>query len=220
MEALNMFVASIVLTTGMSSPMTNVINTHDHIQYGTITTSCYKQYKPYSEKKYVYHEGGEVMNPLIIRKCIDDVLQCLDIKSTDEFKKLIYETMIVETNLGGEKWSTGISKWRNYGIGQFTMRTAKYLLSWLKKTDYEAYTALMTYYNHERSLEYNITYNVSFSVGMIAHYYLHRAPNAIDIVGNLTARAKLWKRVYNTYKGSGTVHIYKKRVIEFKKNYA
>lgn len=169
------------------------------------------------EINVVTHQGGSIMDTEQVKKCINEVLTTLpNIKPTKELKQLIYETMITETNLGETDFRKG-NKSGNYGVGQFTLSTAKYMVGWLRKNDKLTHTVLMKYYDKDKSLKHNVTYNVSFSIGLMAQYYLHREPKLYQKIQCIDARAKLWKRVYNTYKGTGSPSTYKRRVNQFKK---
>lgn len=165
-----------------------------------------------------YHEGGKVLPYGDMRKTVKAVFQRLpNIRTTDNLVDLVMETMIVETHLGGEKWSVGISKWKNYGIGQFVMSTARSTLTWLKDIRPDVHEAVMSLYDKKHDLVWNITNNIPFSIAMIVQYYWRVCPDIYANIHNLHARSMLWKKIYNSPAGLGTPEVYRKRVNSFMK---
>lgn len=165
-----------------------------------------------------WHPGGQRCDVDDMKETIAAVVQRMpNLKSTPEFKALLLETMITETDLGGEKWETGISKWKNYGIAQFRMDTAKSTLEWLEEIRPDVYKQVMSFYDKKKDLAYNITYNIPFSIALMAQYYWRIVPDVYLNIGTLEKRAEMWKAAYNTYKGKGTVNSYIKRVNRFTK---
>ena len=165
-----------------------------------------------------YHEGGKVLPYREMEKTVRAVFQRLpNIRTTDELVALVMETMIVETHLGGEKWETGIRKWKNYGIGQFVMSTATSTVKWLKDVRPDVHEAVMAFYNKKHDMAWNLCMNIPFSIAMIVEYYWRVCPDIYANIGDIHIRSKLYKRVYNSPAGLGSPEIYRNRVRNFMK---
>lgn len=163
-----------------------------------------------------WHGGGYTADPIKLENTIHAVLQRLpNIKTTDEMVSLLFETAAVETRLGTDKYSVGIKKWRNYGMGQFRLETVKDTLKWLKLVRPDVHRAVMSFYNDDYDLTWNITHNVPFTFAMMAEYYWRRVPDIYMHIATLEDRAMLWKSEYNSNFGLGTVNIYIKRYTKF-----
>lgn len=163
------------------------------------------------------HDGGSYVDELELYQTVHAVIwNQPNLPHTDEMVDLVYETLMVETNLGQVSYDHAAEMWHNYGIAQIREDTAAYLLGWLQKTRPDAYVAMVQYRDDSRSLAGNLLTNVPFSIAVAAQYYWHRIP---DIQANISTpldRAKVWKSVYNCT-GVGTVNIYLNRV---KQHYA
>ena len=163
------------------------------------------------------HKGSKILDIQDVSQTIDHVFSNVsNLKEKHSLKNLVLETMMVETHLGGAPYQSAEKRYRNYGIAQFREESAKYVLQLLKKRDKLAYDDLMKYYFKNKSLRYNISYNVPFSIGLCAEYYLTRDKNVNKKISTLSKRAQIWKKEYNTYKGLGTVNAYVSRVKQFK----
>lgn len=133
-----------------------------------------------------------------------------ELKPTEDFIKLIVETIIAESDGG---WYFDIKKFGGLGIAQFNYKTAEYLLSILKSRKEEIYDTLESYRKEELTLRENLIHNINFNVAMCAVYYYHRRGKQLyKEIGTIDKRANLWKRVYNTEEGIGTPELYKQRV--------
>lgn len=159
------------------------------------------------------HKGGSKLNDLDMMQTIYSVVSKMpNIPHTTEVIDLIYETIIVETNVGGASYTYAAKNWHNYGIAQIREDTAEYLLQWLGDIRPEAKTAVMSYYDKKLSLKDNLLVNVPFSVAVAAQYYWHRVGDLQANILTLEDRAKVWKAFYNG-PGAGTVNVYINRVI-------
>lgn len=170
--------------------------------------------KPKRIRIYTHH-GGKALNYHHVRETVESILHAIpNVPVVDHLTDLIIETMIVETNLGGARYHYAHKKYRNYGIGQFTLGSAKDTLKWCKKHHPKSYQVVMKYYNRKHSLVENLSSNVPFSIALISQYYLQRTNDKLSHahLGTLDQRGRVWNRVYNTYKGSGTPRVYLARV--------
>ena len=147
------------------------------------------------------------------------MLRMPNIKSTSEVRLLVLETMITETFLLPKNMRVAEKLYKNYGLGQFTILTAKETLAWLKTQRTDVYDAVMALYNNDKDLKENLNYNVPFSVAMTIQYYWRVCPDLYRNICSKEDRAKLWKGYYNTPKGLGTVNAYLNRVRLMKKKY-
>lgn len=164
-----------------------------------------------------WHPGGKAIDIDKMRETISYVIGKMPNLYNDiDFEELILETMIVETRLGAEKWSTGISKWKNYGIVQWRPASAEDTLDWLKIIRPDVHRAVMSFYDRKQDMIYNLTYNVPFSTALIAQYYWRRIPDIYAHVGSLEERAIAWKSEANSSRGLGTVNVFIKRVTAYK----
>ena len=163
------------------------------------------------------HEGGSYVDELELYQTVHAVIwNQPNLPHTDEMVNLVYETLMVESNLGQVSYDYAARNWHNYGMAQIREDTAEYLIVWLHKVRRDAAFTLLQYYDTNLSLKDNLLTNVPFSIAVASQYYWHRIP---DIQANITTpedRAKVWKSVYNG-PGAGTVNIYLNRV---KQHYA
>lgn len=177
---------------------------------GTIENHRAKVYEVDKRKITTFwHGGGERIDGKILVDLIDNVVDRMpNIPHTAEVKQLLLETLIVESGAGREKHSTGITKWKNYGIAQFRIDTAKDTLWWLDQVRSDAHLAIMELYDKKSTLEYNLTYNKAFSIGLMAQYYWRRIPDLQSNLSTVALRGEAWKAAYNTKLGLGTVNKY------------
>ena len=121
--------------------------------------------------------------------------------------ELLMETAAVES-MGGN-YAVPYRLKGQHGVFQITKVTATDTLKWLNCVKPANFEFIMSFYDNQMSLEENLERNVEFSAALCLAIYKRMAPRA-DIT-NRTNRAKLWKRVYNTALGSGTVEAYLSR---------
>ena len=165
-------------------------------------------------------DDKEMLDIAVLDKTIRAVmLRMPNIKSTSEVRLLVLETMITETFLTPKNMRIAEKLYKNYGLGQFTILTAKETLAWLKAQRKDVYDAVMSLYDNSKDLKENLNYNVPFSVAMTIQYYWRICPDLYRNIGSKEDRAKLWKGYYNTPKGLGTVNAYINRVKMMKKKF-
>lgn len=164
------------------------------------------------------HSGGRQLKHSEVKETVTNVLENLDnlnhINQTN-LRDLVLETMIVETLVGKSKYDYSSTNYRNYGIAQIRVETAKDVLEWLENKDYNVYLKVKSLMNSKVSLKQNLLSNVPFSIAICAEYYLRRNSNLHLDIRTVESRAKQWKKNYNTYKGLGTVQIYCQRVQDY-----
>jgi len=161
------------------------------------------------------HRGGKALSYKQTRKTITTILKELpNLQVGDHFTDLIMETMIVETNLGAASYDHAHNTYHNYGLGQFTHRSARDTFNWCKKNHPDSHEVMMKYYDKRLSFLDNVSYNVPFSIALISQYYLQRTNGKVNRthLSTLEQRSYVWDRVYNTALGSGSPDIYTSRV--------
>lgn len=153
-----------------------------------------------------------------LRKTIKAVvLRFPNLRHTKDLQDLLFETMLVESNLLGISRKQ-LEMYNNFGIAQFRMDTAKDTLGWLKHIRKDVYDVVMDLYEDKLSLKDNLRYNIPFAIAMMAQYYWRIAPDIYPNITTLEKRGILWKSAYNTHKGLGTVNDYKNRVKKYYRN--
>lgn len=170
--------------------------------------------KPDRKKRYTvqnkpipfyFWKGNKAIQPEKLDGLIVSVLARLPhIPNTKDPRSLLREMALAETR-GGYFQTTYRSKC-DLGVFQIQEATASCTLQWVKTVHPDVYAALKSLESKDRSLRDNLEYNVAFSCAVAATYYWRAAPGA-DI-STREKRARLWKRVYNTEKGRGTVRHY------------
>ena len=165
-----------------------------------------------SETAYLDHPGGEQLDHSLVSKITSEVVSNLElVPQTPEFKHLVFETMIVETLMGKSNYIRA-AKRNNFGIAQIRPETAKDVLKNIKKKNINDYYYIISLKNSNLSLKQNLLSNVHFSIAICAEFYALKKIKRLD---SKHLRAQVWKRFYNTKKGSGTVDAYVKRVTNY-----
>jgi len=207
MKFLNFTVAFSIALASMTCASDKIdIDIEKHIQARIINNVEFKM--PEVERHW-HHDGK---NKLDISKLKYEIYQICNnlpnITYSKDLAKLIIETLNIETNLGYSDYLSKDHITKNYGLGQFVMSTAKYILKIQKKKNPDVYNALMRYYDKNISLKDNIRKNVRFTIALQLEYYKMCDPNLLEHIGTVTARAKIWKKHYNTVQGAGSVNGY------------
>lgn len=154
---------------------------------------------------FYFWKGTKAIQPEKLDGLIMAVLSRLPhIPNTGHQRALLRETALAETQ--GGYFQTRYRSKCDLGVFQIQEVTAACTLKWVKATHPDVYTALKSLESKDKSLRENLEYNVAFSCAVAATYYWRVAPGA-DI-STREKRARLWKRVYNTEKGRGTVGHY------------
>lgn len=169
------------------------------------------------EIRITTHRGKRYLNYSETRDTVVAVLSSLNnIPTTDDMVNLIIETFITETHFGKADFTSAAKRYANYGLGQLRLDTAKETLQWLIWINRrDVYDTIMSYYDESLSMEDNLMYNVPFSIAMTAEVYWRKLPDLASNIKTKIARAIVWKSVYNTQYGLGTVNKYLQRVDEF-----
>ena len=136
------------------------------------------------------------------------------IKTTEESILLIVETIIAESN-GGFYIDEGTG---DLGCLQIRETTATDLLQWLAASgNKDIVDAINIFYNNEMSLKDNLKHNVPFSIAVaITEYWRKGGANFDNKIDTLQNRGIMWKCVYNTCRGAGTVNKFVQRVNSYK----
>ena len=168
--------------------------------------------KTISEKKFDdvwIHHGNKKLDIPRLKYEIFQISKTLpNIKYSKNLSKLIVETIAVETNLGQTNYLKNDHITRNYGLGQFVLSTTKHILDVKKKTDIKTYNAIMKFYDNKMNLRDNVRKNVKFTIALQLEYYYMCDRNISNKIATVRDRAKVWKKHYNTYHGSGTIEHY------------
>lgn len=120
----------------------------------------------------------------------------------------ILEICAVESDFGlivKQKSGPALSPW------QIEPGTWKYMLTRLQQQDPVRHRLLQELYRPERDQAWNRTRNIPYACGMSMLFIETVFPNGFKKLDTLSARARMWKRWYNTPKGSGTIERYKRK---------
>ena len=167
-------------------------------------------------KQYFLHPGGEYLDPKLLLELVKSTIKDFDINLNHENNTvLIYETLITETLGGQYPYNYARDNYKNYGIAQFRLKTAYFLKAFIKRISEHDYNLLMSLRVSDKSEQWNLMYNVKYSIALCLIYYFHRDKHIAEKAKYLEYRAKLWKTHYNTYKGKGTSENYVERVQEY-----
>lgn len=174
------------------------------------TDADHPRFKP----KYLKWEGKEYCPTSKLSQVTESVLKRMPhINSNDRnMTRLVVETAIAESQGGYFVTSTR----GDYGMFQIRVSTAKSLLEWLRSNHRDIYEAINKFRNNDLSLEDNLQYNVPFGVAVcISEYWRKAGPELHRYIQTHEDRAKLWKSVYNTRYGRGTVNAYLNRSTQY-----
>lgn len=169
---------------------------------------------PTFKTKWVTWKGKEFITEDKLKQLVMVVLKRMPhVKATDELASLVVETCVAESNGGYYIKSLG----GDYGVLQLRVKTANDLLNWLKYTHKDVYESVVQFKNPKLSMKDNLERNIPFSIALcVCEYWRKAGPNFVDHIATLKERAIMWKSVYNTRKGLGTVKAY----ITRNKNYS
>lgn len=146
-----------------------------------------------------------------LRELIVDVLKDMEpeVPYSDAAVELLMLTAAVESNLG-----TYLEQVRGPALGIFQMEPATVKDIWdtdmSKSNDnFLSYRPKLEklanqYYNHNWTLDLNMRGNLPYQILMARMKYL-RSPKPLPSATNKRALAAMWKEVYNTYLGKGTI---------------
>jgi len=136
------------------------------------------------------------------------------IKLNEDVINLVVETCIAESNGGYYIKSLG----GDYGVLQLRIETVNDMLKWLKHNHKDIYIATEQFKNPKLSIKDNLEQNIPYSIALCINEYWRKAGhNFTDHIGTIKERAIMWKSVYNTRKGLGTVNTYISRNENYEK---
>lgn len=168
--------------------------------------------------KYFVWSSGQRMTVKQMRIITEAVFKRLPhIKTTEESILLIVETIIAESN-GGFYIDEGTG---DLGCLQIRKTTAEDLLQWLAASgNKDIVDAINIFFNNEMSLKDNLKHNVPFSIAVaITEYWRKGGADFNNKIDTLQNRGIMWKCVYNTHRGAGTVNKFVQRVNSYHKKY-
>lgn len=162
--------------------------------------------------KIKLHKGGEALTVAEVTAIAELVVsQMPNIPHSQHVIDLLIETCATETLVGLCEYKKS-AKRSNYGIAQIRDDTAKDTLWWLGVIRKDVKEQVMKFYDNSMSLKDNLLYNVHFSLAMCLQIYWRRIPDIVMYADTMEYRAIMWKSVYNTKLGTGTVDDYLTRV--------
>ena len=139
-----------------------------------------------------------------------------NIRSTDDFIKLMIETTEVETYRGGFMKNTVSSAQGIFQIMGFMERDS---LKFYKNHYPDIYHAIMQFYDHSKSPEWNRIHNIPYGAALVGSYYVRVNPNLYNRIDTLEKRAYIWKLSYNTdLDPAGSEALYIKMVKKLEKH--
>lgn len=159
---------------------------------------------------FYFWKGGKRISKEELQKTIKKVFKKLPhIKTTDNTVLLVTETGITESN-GGRIIDTGYG---DLGVFQIRVNTSISLQKWLKKHHKDIYSSIISLRNKKLSEYDNLKHNIPYSIAVcVTEYWRKGGANFYKNIDTLEKRAIIWKSLYNTRKGKGTVFAYIKRV--------
>lgn len=171
--------------------------------------------KPALKSYWLHFKGGEYIDPKKLAQVTEIVMKRLPhIPKNAEVMKLITETAVAESLSGRYTASTG----GDHGVFQIREEVAKGTLSWLKDNHEDVFSSVMLFYDDARTLAQNLDANVPFGIAMaVSEYWRKAGPEFHRHIGSTRKRAIMWKSVYNTRLGKGTVADYEKRNADWKR---
>jgi len=121
----------------------------------------------------------------------------------EQYRLLLIETAVVESDAG-----IYINCMGNYGHYQIRGTSGKELITDLKSQYPDIYQIVMKHFNKQLSLKDNLIQNLDFSTALCVAYYCTKLKDPEKQLSTVESRAATWKKLYNTYRGAGTVSKY------------
>ena len=160
--------------------------------------------------------GGKAMDTSELRRTLKYVTRTLypDGRwSTNGVLNLLLETAAVETAMGEivrQKNGPALSVWQILGFN------FEYIREYFGKRDPELLERAMSFYNHQQSEDWNRIHNIPWTAAMSLLFYEKATQGRfMSRLDSLDSRGRLWKQIYNTRLGKGTVKRYKQRALEY-----
>lgn len=158
-------------------------------------------------------KGGDTVKLDQLKQTITAVQKCISIPSNEHTTLLLLETSAVESSRGIDMIQKGGSA---RGILQMMPSTERFIKKWLKKHHPSIHKEVISFYNNNKSVEWNRSYNVPYQIAMSLAYYWHKCGDKFpSLITTREDRAKVWKRYYNTYKGKGTISKYHEKAEKY-----
>ncbi len=160
--------------------------------------------------------GGQAMDRIALRRTLEFVtLQLMPDGSwcSQGVHNLLMETAAVETALGSivrQHKGPALSVWQILGFNFEEIR------DYFAKYNPELLERAMFFYNQDYSEEWNRVYNIPWTASMSLLFYEKATKGAfLEHLDSIESRGRLWKKIYNTSLGKGTVEGYKKRALQY-----
>lgn len=171
----------------------------------TIRFDCEKSV-PIFKSKWTAWKGGKSIPKAKLTEIVQIVMKRMPhTPHNSEIINLVVETAIAESKAGYYIRN----KWGDHGIFQIKERVAEETLNWIEYAHPDIFQVVMLLYNGKMSLVDNLEQNIPFGVALcISEYWRKAGPEFHKFVNTQQERAILWKSVYNTRKGLGTVEDY------------
>lgn len=158
-------------------------------------------------KKYIPKEKMKQLTEIVLKRMPH-------VEVSDNLINLVVETCIAESNGGYFIKSLG----GDFGVLQLRINTVHDLLTWLKDNHKDIFDSVMQFRNSELPTKDNLETNIPYSIALcVCEYWRKAGPNFTKHIGTIKERAIMWKSVYNTKKGRGTVKAYITRNDEYRK---
>ncbi|MDO5537843.1 MAG: hypothetical protein Q4F72_09995 [Desulfovibrionaceae bacterium] len=160
--------------------------------------------------------GGQAMDAVALRRTLAYVTSSLrpdGMWCSKKVHDLLMETAAVETALGylvRQQNGPALSVWQILGFNFVEIR------EYFAKKDPKLLERAMRFYNSSHSEEWNRIHNIPWTAAMSLLFY-EKATRGTFLVklDTLDSRGRLWKDIYNTRLGKGTVKRYKQRALEY-----
>lgn len=160
--------------------------------------------------------GGKAMERGQLRQTLRRVTETLmpDGRwSTTKVHDLLMETAAVETALGEivrQKNGPALSVWQILGFNFVEIQ------EYFSKKDPQLLARAMLFYNAGQPESWNRVHNVPWTAAMSLLFYEKATQGAfLTRLDTLESRGRLWKQIYNTRLGKGTVEAYVQRALEY-----
>ena len=166
------------------------------------------------DDRYVSWKGKQRIVKEDLESLVRQVFRIMPhIKTTNDNVSLVVETAIAESD-GGRIVS---NKFGDHGVFQIKVRTSKDLLSWLKDGHKDIYDAIMSLRFDRLSEKDNLEQNIPYAAAICITEYWRKAGSQYYLhISTLEERGKMWKSVYNTFRGYGTVADFVDRNVHYK----
>lgn len=165
------------------------------------------------DKKYLTWKGGKKLSTKELESIVRNTFKIMPhIRTTTDTVALVVETAITESD-GGRIIT---NKFGDHGVFQIKVRTSQDLLKWLKYEHKDIHAAIMSMRNASLSEKDNLQKNIPYACAICITEYWRKAGSQYHMhIASLEERGKMWKSVYNTHKGHGTVADYINRVTKY-----